>query len=121
MKLFRTFRGRKMAGLGIAAWVCGLSAPGAGSYAQNAPAPAVIRQAPAGADAQLAARVKAALHADPNFYDIHVEVTVEDGAVVLHGLVQNNRELLEALHTATEAAQGRKVINHLEIDKTSQR
>ncbi len=121
MRLFRTPRRRKMTEFGIAAFVCGLVAPGAGAYAQNASAPPATRQAPAGSDAELAARVKAALHADPNFYDMHVEVTVEDGAVVFHGWVQNNRELLEAIHTATRAARGRKVINHLEIEKTSQR
>jgi hypothetical protein len=39
------------------------------------------------ADVELEKRVKAALHADPYFYDEHVTVSVEQGAVVLRGFV----------------------------------
>ncbi len=75
--------------------------------------------APVEADAALAARVKAALSADPYVNDIHVEVSVDQGNVVLTGLVEDNRALLDALHVAKKAARGRKVIDEMSIVKTS--
>ncbi len=102
---------------GIAAVLIALSAAAACTYAQSSPQSAAAREA----DAELLARVRSALHADPNFYDGHVDVTIEKGNVVLTGLVQNNRELLYALQIATKAAGGRKVIDALTIIKDSAR
>lgn len=110
---------RKTVDAGIAAAVLGLSVLSASSCAQNPSAPAVTRPATAGSDAQLAARVKTALDVSPSFYAEHVDVSIENGDVVLNGFVQNNRELLDAIDIATKAADGRKVINLLSIKKTS--
>src|ERR1022692_186597 len=114
MKLF--FNSQfKMVDAALAAALLAVSKETACTYAHNSSAPTVTGQALAPADLELAARVKAALHADPNFYDRHVEVSIEKGNVVLTGLVQNSRELLYALQIATNAAEGRKVVDELTI------
>lgn len=112
---------RRVVGAGIAAAVLGLSVLSASTHAQNASAPAVAQQAPAGSNADLATRVKTALNADPSFYAKHVNVSIEKGDVVLNGFVQNSREMLDAVDIATKAADGRKVVNNLSIKKTSDR
>jgi hyperosmotically inducible protein len=96
-----------------------LGATSACTLAQNPQEPASRAQVAAASDAALAARVKAALRAAPDINDTHIDVTVEDGNVVLRGLVEDNRALLDALHVATKAAQGRKVIDALSIIKLS--
>jgi osmotically-inducible protein OsmY len=72
---------------------------------------------PAGADAATAARVKSALTSDPTFDAKHISVSMEKGSVVLKGVVQDNRELLNATQIATKAAGDHKVINHLTINQ----
>ncbi|HTV95898.1 MAG TPA: BON domain-containing protein [Steroidobacteraceae bacterium] len=76
-------------------------------------------QASAASQAGLAARVKAALHADPNFNDAHIDVFIENGDVVLSGFVEDNRALLDALEMAQRVAGSRKVIDNLSIMKIS--
>ncbi len=76
-------------------------------------------QSAAESDAALAARVKAALSAAAHVNDIHIEVSVDSGNVVLSGLVEDNRALLDALQVAKKAAGGRKVIDAMSIVKTS--
>lgn len=66
-------------------------------------------------DAALRDRVQLALHADRYFYDAHVEVTVEDGVVHLHGLVFSDWDLRDAIRIASKAAGDRPVINNLTI------
>jgi osmotically-inducible protein OsmY len=66
-------------------------------------------------DVDLRDRVQFALHADPYFYDAHVEVTVEDGVVHLNGLVFSDWDLQAAIRIATKAAGDRPVINNLTI------
>src|ERR1700730_1411154 len=44
-------------------------------------------------DEQLRKRVQAALHSDPYFYDEHVNVSVKNGVVVLHGFVSSEWDL----------------------------
>jgi osmotically-inducible protein OsmY len=66
-------------------------------------------------DAALKDRVQLALHADPYFYDGHVEVTVEGGVVYLLGLVFSDWDLRDAIRIATKAAGNRPVINNLTI------
>jgi osmotically-inducible protein OsmY len=66
-------------------------------------------------DAALRDRVQLALHADRYFYDGHVEVTVEDGVVHLHGLVFSDWDLRDAIRIASKAAGDRPVINNLTI------
>lgn len=98
-----------------------LSATGACTFVQNSQEPAFPAQARVASDADLAARVKAALHADTYVNDTHIDVLIENGNVVLTGLVEDNRALLDALQIAKEAADGRKVIDALSIMKTSAR
>jgi len=66
-------------------------------------------------DVDLRDRVQLALHADPYFYDAHVEVTVEDGVVHLNGLVFSDWDLHAAIRIATKAAGDRPVIDNLTI------
>jgi len=98
---------------GIAAAALGLGALCATSYAQNydSTSPA----APRGADADLAVRVKQALHSDKSLDDRHVDVAIEHGDVVLNGFVQDSRELLVAAQVATKAAGNHKIVNRLLI------
>jgi osmotically-inducible protein OsmY len=67
------------------------------------------------ANEELAERVKAALHADPYFYDEHVTVSVEQGAVVLRGFVFSDWDLRDAIRIAKKAAGDRQVIDNLTI------
>ena len=67
------------------------------------------------ADGELQKRVKAALHADPYFYDEHVTVSVEHAAVVLRGFVFSGWDLQDAIRIARKAAADRPVIDNLSI------
>jgi osmotically-inducible protein OsmY len=81
---------------------------------------AASSQAPIPSNAELAVRVKAALQA-AYVNDIHVEVFVENGDVVLRGLVEDEHALLDVLDVARKAAEGHKVIDEITIMKTSPR
>jgi osmotically-inducible protein OsmY len=67
------------------------------------------------ADEKLRKRVKDALHSDPYFYDEHVTVSIEGGAVVLHGFVSSAWDLRDAMRIASQAAGDRRVIDNLSI------
>ncbi len=110
---------RELIGAGIVAAVLLLGATGACSFVQSSQEPASPQQAPAASDAELAARVKAALRAAPDVNDTHIDVIVEKGNIVLTGLVEDNRALLDALEVAKRAAGGRKVVDELSIIKIS--
>jgi osmotically-inducible protein OsmY len=73
------------------------------------------------ADGELEKRVKAALHADPYFYDEHVTVSVEQGAVVLRGFVFSDWDLRDAIRIASKAAGDRRVIDNLSIKQSGRR
>jgi osmotically-inducible protein OsmY len=115
----------------LAPLVCGLSCFASRVEAQNAAAPAISRSvsiaastaqaADWAADEQLRTRVKAALHADPYFYDEHVTVSVEKGVVVLRGFVFSDWDLRDALHIARQAAGDRPVIDNLSIKEGGRR
>jgi osmotically-inducible protein OsmY len=66
-------------------------------------------------DEELSRRVQAALHADPYFYDKHVSVSVDNGAVVLHGIVFSEWDLRDAIRIAKQAADRRLVVDDLTI------
>ncbi|HEY1413544.1 MAG TPA: BON domain-containing protein [Rhodopila sp.] len=102
---------------GIAAAVLALGAISAPSFAQNSEAMPPAGQH--GAEGDLAARVKQALHSDKTLNDRHVDVAVEHGNVVLNGFVENNRELLAAEQVASKAAGDHKIINHLSIKQNA--
>jgi osmotically-inducible protein OsmY len=78
---------------------------GAAASAQNLPA----------SDEQLQERVQAALHADRYFFDRHVVVSVNDGVVVLRGLVFSDWDLRDALRIARAAAGDNLVVNSLTL------
>ena len=67
-------------------------------------------------DETLRKRVKDALHSDPYFYDEHVTVSVENGAVVLRGFVSSEWDLRDAVRIASKAAAHRRVIDNLSIE-----
>ena len=93
--------------------------------AQNVDAPPLNRSASltgpstqsadSNADEKLVQRVKDALHSDPYFYDEHVSVSVENGAVVLHGFVSSEWDLRDAIRIASRAAGDRRVVDNLSI------
>jgi osmotically-inducible protein OsmY len=66
-------------------------------------------------DAEVRDRVQLALHDDPYFYDGHVEVSVDDGVVHLHGLVFSDWDLRDAMRIASKAAGNRRVIDNLTL------
>jgi osmotically-inducible protein OsmY len=84
--------------------------------AQNVAAPALNQAASITVpDEKLRTRVRDALHSDPYFYDEHVTVSVENGAVVLHGFVSSEWDLRDAIRIASRAAGDRRVIDNLSI------
>ena len=66
-------------------------------------------------DADLRDSVQYALHADPYFYDGHVEVSVDHGVVHLRGLVFSDWDLRDAIRIASKAAGDRRVVNNLTL------
>jgi osmotically-inducible protein OsmY len=113
----------KFAFLGSTAFASAGFAARAG--AQNVEAPAVnqsasitapsTQSAGSNADQKLVKRVKDALHSDPYFYDEHVTVSVEKGAVVLRGFVSSEWDLRDAIRIAGIAAGDRRVVDNLSI------
>lgn len=118
MRGFRTTRCQSAA-TGIVAAV--LLFVGASCSCRSVQAPAVGSQAPLESNPELAARVKAALQATPYVNTLHLDVFVENGTVVLRGLVEDERALSDALDIARKAAEGHKVIDAITIMKTSPR
>jgi osmotically-inducible protein OsmY len=72
-------------------------------------------------DQELRARVQAALHSDPYFYDGHVSVSVDKGVVSLHGIVFSDWDLHDALRIAWRAAGQNRVVDDLSIEMGGQR
>lgn len=66
-------------------------------------------------DADLRDSVQFALHGDPDFYDGHVQVSVDHGVVHLRGSVFSDWDLRDAMRIASKAAGDRRVINNLTI------
>jgi osmotically-inducible protein OsmY len=108
----------------LAAAACGLIGFAGPVGAQNVTAPAMSRSdsivsaAQNGGsvtDEELRQRVQAALHADPYFYDEHVTVSVENHVVMLRGFVFSDWDLRSATRIASQAADGRRVVENLSI------
>jgi osmotically-inducible protein OsmY len=109
----------------LAPAVCGLGGFATPVSAQNAVSPpasqsdsVAVSALPGAAllsDGELEKRVKAALHSDPYFYDRHVTVSVEQGAVVLRGFVFSDSDLRAAISIASKAAGDRRVVDNLSI------
>jgi len=97
----------------LAAFLGGCAASGVQDSDATAATVATLSSA---TDEQLAAKVQAALHADPYFYDKHVKVSIEHGNVVLRGFVSSGWDLINAKKIAYKAAVGRRVIDDLSIN-----
>ena len=110
--------------------ICGLGGFATPAGAQTAVSPpasspnsavaAVMLGTPALAAGALARRVQTALHADPYFYDKHVTVSVEQGAVVLSGFVLSSLDLQDAMRIARKAAGDNQVVDNLSIELNGQ-
>lgn len=113
----------------LGAAVCGLGGFVSAAGAQNAASPPAHLADSVGVagmqgtavltDAQLAKRVQSALHSNPYFYDEHVTVSVEKGAVVLRGFVFSDLDLLDALRITREASGNRAVVDNLVIKEST--
>jgi osmotically-inducible protein OsmY len=68
------------------------------------------------ADLKVRGDVENALSADPYFYGAHVNVSMENGNVVLRGFVFSDWDLRDAIRIANKAAAGRRVIDDLAIE-----
>jgi osmotically-inducible protein OsmY len=77
--------------------------------------------ATADVDQQVKRDVENAFSADPYFYEAHVNVSMENGNVVLRGFVFSDWDLRDAIRIATKAAAGRRVIDDLEIEAGGRR
>jgi hypothetical protein len=115
----------------LAPVVCGLGGFAVPAGAQNAVLPtaspsysaalAATSGAPVLTDRELEMRVKGALHAAPYLYDEHVAVSVEQGAVVLRGIVFSDSDLVDAIRIANKAAGDRRVVDDLSIERNGRR
>ena len=98
---------------------CGLGGFATLASAQNAVSPpakqadsvavSALQGAAVLSDGELEKRVKAALHSDPYFYDRHVTVSVQQGAVVLRAFVFSDPDLRDAIRIASKAAGDRAI------------
>jgi osmotically-inducible protein OsmY len=80
---------------------------------------AVSHEAPAKttpADQLLQEQVTDALESDRYFYSAHVNVSVRNGVIVLHGFVFSDWDLRDAIRIANRAADGNRVVNDLAIE-----
>jgi osmotically-inducible protein OsmY len=106
----------------LAPVVCGLGGFAVPAAAQNAVLPMASQSYSAVlTDRELEMHVKGALHAAPYLYDKHVSVSVENGAVVLSGIVFSDSDLVDAIRIAGKAAGGRRVVDNLSIDRNGRR
>jgi osmotically-inducible protein OsmY len=109
-------------GLGtFASQVDGQNGPAYPVTRSNAGGTSTSTEEPAMMNRELSERVRAALHAEPYFYDRHVDVTVEGDAVVLRGVVFSDWELQDALRVARKAAGHRRVVDNLSLDRDFRR
>jgi osmotically-inducible protein OsmY len=106
---------------GFASQVDGQNAPTHPVTRSNAGGASTWPEEPAVMNRQLSERVRAALRAEPYFYDRHVDVTVEGDAVVLSGFVFSDSEQQEALRIARKTAGNRPVVDNLSLERDFRR
>jgi hypothetical protein len=68
------------------------------------------------ADHQLQEKITDALESDRYFYSAHVNVSVRNGVIVLHGFVFSDWDLRDAIRIANRAAAGNRVVDDLAIE-----
>lgn len=87
----------------------------------NTSAASASQPVDASASTALRDRIEAALHAEPYLDDRHIDVSVENGTVVLQGLVFGDADLTDALRVARKAAGGAPVIDNLSLYQEQRR
>lgn len=90
--------------IGMSSWV----------HAQGAPLPAGNPQT-VQHHSDMVARVKQALHADPGLSDKHIDVSMQNGKVLLKGFVNSSQDLQKAVRAADKVAGAKNVLNQLTI------
>jgi osmotically-inducible protein OsmY len=75
------------------------------------------RMEPYVADAELTAKVKTKLTADPEINPFQIDVDTIDGRVTLSGVVSTERQREEAEHLARGTEGVLEVVNHLEVGR----
>lgn len=66
-------------------------------------------------DQQVDQRVTAALQSDRYLYAEHITVTSQDGVITLHGLVDSDWDLLDAIKISSRVKGVKSVVDDLEI------
>lgn len=102
----------KLITIAVLTLICALGSLSAQVGAQSETGPP---RGDAGSDQQLVEQVEAALHGDPNISDKHITVSIKKGHIVLGGFVSDDSDRRNALRVAREAADGRKVIDNIEL------
>ncbi len=97
--------------LGLA--ICAQAGLSTRAGAQDAGPPRDISVA--GEEQDVVQRVKSALRSDQNISDKHIEVSMEKGRIVLRGFVFDDSDRRHALQLAREVADGRKVVDYIEL------
>lgn len=87
-------------------------------HAQNSPSPADSPQQRHDSGGETAARVKRALHSDPTLLDKHIEISMDQGNVLMTGFVDSAGDMEKAVKAANKAAGSTKVINKLTIKRS---
>jgi hypothetical protein len=91
-------------GMAFVLW-CGAAAAAGEAPAKTTPA-----------DQRLQEEVTDALESDRYFYSAHVNVSVRNGVIVLHGFVFSDWDLRDAIRIATRAGAGNRVVDDLAIE-----
>lgn len=68
----------------------------------------------------MASRVKRALHADPALNDKHIDVSMQNGKVVMTGFVLTSTDMVKAIRAAGKAAGPKNVVNKLTVNSSDE-
>lgn len=105
-------KNHKLMTIAVLTVICALGSLSAQVGAQSETGPP---KGDAGSDQQLLQQIEEALHGDPNISDKHITVSIIKGHIVLGGFVFDDSDRRNALRVAREAADGRKVIDNIEL------
>lgn len=83
--------------------------------AQNVPSASDTSQTTESPRGDMAARVRQALHSEPALNDKHIDVSMENGKVVMKGFVNSAGDLQKAIRAANKSAGAKNVVNDLKI------
>jgi osmotically-inducible protein OsmY len=68
----------------------------------------------------MASRVKRTLHADPALNDKHIDVSMQNGKVVMTGFVLTSTDMVKAIRAAGKAAGPKNVVNKLTVNSSDE-